>query len=80
MSDQMESVARNAEHDLAAVEKLNQTFRGIKSELSKVIVGQDNVIEELLIAIFSRGHCMLEGVPGLAKTLLISTTAATQER
>ena len=77
MADEMQSIERNADQDLAAVEKLNRTFRGIKSELSKVIVGQDNVIEELLIAIFSRGHCMLEGVPGLAKTLLISTLADT---
>lgn len=68
---------RNADQDLQAVEKLNRTFRNIKAELGKVIVGQDNVIEELLIAIFSRGHCMLEGVPGLAKTLLISTLADT---
>ena len=45
----------------------------IKKQLSRIIVGQDEVIEELLIALFSRGHCMLEGVPGLAKTLMIST-------
>jgi DNA polymerase III delta prime subunit len=43
--------------------------------MSKVIVGQDDVIEQLLIALFSRGHCLLEGVPGLAKTLMISTLA-----
>src|SRR5205085_11870661 len=49
----------------------------IKAELSKVIIGQETVVEQLLIAIFSRGHCMLEGVPGLAKTLLISTLAET---
>ena len=40
-----------------------------------MIVGQDQVIEQLLIAIFTRGHCLLEGVPGLAKTLMISTLA-----
>jgi MoxR-like ATPase len=67
----------NTEKDLEAVKKLNDTYRQIKSELAKVIVGQENVIDELLIAIFARGHCMLEGVPGLAKTLLISTLADT---
>src|SRR5947208_1022555 len=59
--------------DLEAVQKLQQAFRSIKDQLSRVIVGQDEVIEELLIALFSRGHCILEGVPGLAKTLMIST-------
>ncbi len=77
MANTVQSIEANAERDLAAVKKLNDTFQAIKLELSKVIVGQTNVIEELLIAIFSRGHCMLEGVPGLAKTLLISTLADT---
>jgi MoxR-like ATPase len=63
----------NAEKDLAAVRKLNANYQQIKTELAKVIVGQANVIDELLIAVFARGHCMLEGVPGLAKTLMIST-------
>jgi MoxR-like ATPase len=67
----------NPEKDLAAVQKLNANYRTIKAELGKVIIGQDNVIDELLIAIFARGHCMLEGVPGLAKTLLISTLSDT---
>ncbi len=48
---------------------------GIREQLRQVIVGQDQVIDQLLISLFSRGHCMLEGVPGLAKTLLISTLA-----
>lgn len=59
--------------DLAAVRKLQDGFKEIKKQLARVIVGQDQVIEELLIALFSRGHCILEGVPGLAKTLMIST-------
>ena len=63
--------------DLAAVEKLNEGFTRIKSELGKVIVGQNQVIEELLIAILGRGHCLLVGVPGLAKTLMISSLAKT---
>ena len=65
------------EKDLQSVQKLNATYKQIKGELAKVIVGQDTVIEELMVAIFARGHCMLEGVPGLAKTLLISTLADT---
>jgi MoxR-like ATPase len=64
-----------AANDLEAVRKLEAAFQDIKRQLSRVIVGQDQVIEELLIALFSRGHCILEGVPGLAKTLMISTLA-----
>ncbi len=59
--------------DLDAVRRLREAFDDIRRQLSRVIVGQDQVIEELLIALFSRGHCILEGVPGLAKTLMIST-------
>jgi MoxR-like ATPase len=62
-----------APNDLEAVKRLRDGFNEIKSQLGRVIVGQDHVIEELLIALFSRGHCILEGVPGLAKTLMIST-------
>ncbi len=61
--------------DIQSLEKLKNAFSSIKQQLSRVIVGQDQVIEELLIAMFSRGHCILEGVPGLAKTLMISTLA-----
>ncbi len=57
--------------------RLAEARQRIESQLSQVIVGQQEVIEQLLIAIFSRGHCLLEGVPGLAKTLLISTLART---
>jgi MoxR-like ATPase len=59
--------------DLEAVRKLRDAFESIKQQLARIIVGQDQVIEELLIALFSKGHCILEGVPGLAKTLMIST-------
>jgi len=59
--------------DLEAVEKLNEARDRIKKEIKKVIIGQDKVIDELLIALLSNGHCLLIGVPGLAKTLLIST-------
>jgi MoxR-like ATPase len=63
--------------ELAAVEKLQQGYHNIRTELGKVIVGQDAVIEELLIALFCKGHALLVGVPGLAKTLLISTLSRT---
>ncbi|HEY7329978.1 MAG TPA: MoxR family ATPase [Gemmataceae bacterium] len=63
------------EGDLSAIERLNSGYRRIRKELSKAIVGQEKVIEELLIAIFARGHCLLVGVPGLAKTLMIRTLA-----
>src|SRR6516164_5248100 len=59
--------------DLESIRRLRQAFDEIKRQLARVIVGQDQVIEELLIALFSRGHYILEGVPGLAKTLMIST-------
>ncbi|MEO0479260.1 MAG: MoxR family ATPase [Planctomycetota bacterium] len=59
--------------DLAQVERLRTAFQAMKDEMSKVIVGQDKVIDELFIALFCRGHCVLVGVPGLAKTLTIST-------
>jgi len=61
--------------DIQAVEKLSEAFRQIASELSKTIVGQKDVIEELLIALFAGGHCLLVGVPGLAKTLMIRSLA-----
>ncbi len=60
-----------------AIEKLQGARDHILEQLGKVIVGQQDVIDELLISIFSRGHCLLEGVPGLAKTLMISTLART---
>src|SRR3990172_11434 len=63
--------------DTAAIEKLGAARRKIVDQLSRVIVGQEQVIEELLISLFSRGHCLLEGVPGLAKTLMISTLSRT---
>src|SRR5438309_10441896 len=65
------------QEDLEAVRRLQGAFSDIKKQLSRIIVGQDQVIEELLIALFSKGHCILEGVPGLAKTLMISTLART---
>lgn len=74
MTDQPATVSPSQD-DLAAVQRCEQAYNRIRDELSKVIVGQDEVIEQVLIAIFSRGHALLEGVPGLAKTLLISSIA-----
>src|SRR5512139_1992336 len=64
-----------SDEDLARVEEMGKKKAEITSEIKKVIIGQENVIEEILIALFCRGHCLLVGVPGLAKTLLISTLA-----
>src|SRR6476659_1545640 len=61
--------------DIQQVQALNDAFRRITAELGKVIVGQQRVIKELLVALFARGHCLLVGVPGLAKTLTIRTLA-----
>ena len=61
--------------DVKHVDKLNDTVKKIKEEIGKVIIGQDEIIDQLLISLLSRGHCLLVGVPGLAKTLLIKTLA-----
>jgi MoxR-like ATPase len=63
-------------HD-SAIARLGEARQKILDQFSRVIVGQSHVIEELLVCLFSRGHCLLEGVPGLAKTLMISTLART---
>ena len=68
------STAANPQ-DLQQVEKLRTAYASMKQEIQKVIVGQDHVVDELFMALFCRGHCLLIGVPGLAKTLLISTLA-----
>jgi MoxR-like ATPase len=67
--------APTVDQDLAAVARLGAAHATMRNELAKVIVGQEAVIDELLMAIFARGHCLLVGVPGLAKTLLVSTLA-----
>jgi MoxR-like ATPase len=65
----------SAWNDDEAVRKLAEARRRIAAQLSQVIVGQEEVIQQLLVCLFSRGHCLLEGVPGLAKTLMIRTLA-----
>ncbi len=64
-----------SEDDLAAVQALNEGYQRIRSEMAKAIVGQEEVLEQLLVCLFARGHCLLVGVPGLAKTLMVSTLA-----
>jgi MoxR-like ATPase len=71
--------AFTSDEDLALVEEMRAIKVRIATEIGKVIVGQDKVIDEILIALFCRGHCLLVGVPGLAKTLLISTLAGIME-
>ena len=63
--------------DVEAAQQLTEAYGVIRKELAKQIIGMDRVIDELLICVFSRGHCLLVGVPGLAKTLLISSLADT---
>ncbi len=66
-------------NDVEAVRKLTGAYAEMRSEIAKAIVGQDIIIEHLLIALLARGHCLLVGVPGLAKTLLIKTVAEALE-
>ncbi len=75
-------MSESATNDISAneisaqsVDLLARAYAQLKEQISKIIVGQDDVVEQLLIALFSQGHCLLEGVPGLAKTLMISTLA-----
>ena len=61
--------------DLAELEELRSAHKQIRDQISRQIVGQDDVVEQLLMAVFARGHCILEGVPGLAKTLMVHSLA-----
>jgi MoxR-like ATPase len=61
--------------DLAELDELNKAYAGIREQMSRQIVGQNDVVDQLLIAVFARGHCILEGVPGLAKTLMVHSLA-----
>ena len=61
--------------DVEAVDALHSAYKEIRDEIGQIIVGQDEVVKSVLISIFSNGHCLLVGVPGLAKTLLVQTVA-----
>jgi len=70
---------KEADPDVILLERLSGSIEKIKSEIKKVIIGQDEIIDKLLIALLSKGHCLLVGVPGLAKTLLVKTLAEVLE-
>lgn len=63
----------NYKNDAEAIEGLHEAYKDLKNEIGKVIIGQHDTIDNVLISIFSKGHCLLIGVPGLAKTLLVNT-------
>src|SRR5882724_4386056 len=63
----------NYKNDVEAVDAFVQKYKALNAEIGKVIIGQHEVVRDVLISIFSRGHCLLVGVPGLAKTLLVNT-------
>ena len=65
--------------DVQAVDQLAQSFKDLRAEIGKVIIGQDDVVKAVIISLFSNGHSLLVGVPGLAKTLLVSTIAEVLE-
>ena len=65
----------DSDPDLAGLEKLKRAHEQLREQIARVVVGQDEVLDQLMISIFARGHCILEGVPGLAKTLMVSTLA-----
>lgn len=71
----MDEKQTNEKQDGASVEKWGQAYKDLKAEMSKVIVGQDEVIEHMIVAILARGHALLEGVPGVAKTLMVNALA-----
>src|ERR1043166_5470848 len=68
---------QTADRDLQAVQQLKTACSKIKAELAKIIVGQETVVDQTLIAVITRSHALLVGVPGLAKTLLVSTLSQT---
>src|SRR5271155_585773 len=69
------SQGRESHNDLAAAAELAESYHRMRSEIAKVVIGQADVVEELLTGLFARGHVLLVGVPGLAKTLLVSTVS-----
>src|ERR687892_392109 len=68
-------MSTTVENDVAMIEKLRAAHQKLKKEIGKVIIGQEQVLDQLLMAIFCRSHALLMGVPGLAKTLMVSTLA-----
>jgi MoxR-like ATPase len=71
----LSTTTTDADLDLAELEELRSAHQQIRAQIARQIVGQDDVVDQLLIAVFARGHCILEGVPGLAKTLMVHSLA-----
>src|SRR6056297_592477 len=71
----MNSDQKLSSGDQERAERLVDICQRIRQQVGRIVVGQDEVIEQLLIAILARGHCLVEGVPGLAKTLMVKTLA-----
>ncbi len=65
----------NFKNEVEAVDTLAQKMKSLEEEIRKRIFGQDEIVKQVLVSMFSRGHCLLIGVPGLAKTLLVNTIA-----
>ena len=72
-----ESDGEAREREAQAIRGLQAAYKRMREEIGKVVIGQQDVVDQLLIALFSRGHCLMVGVPGLAKTLLVSTIGRT---
>src|SRR6476661_6877386 len=75
MSPSVQVINQPEAADLQSAERLTQTYEKMCEQMARVIVGQNDVLKQVMIALFCQGHCILEGVPGLAKTLMISTIA-----
>jgi MoxR-like ATPase len=75
VTDQNNQPTNASDEDIQAAERLAEAYKTIREEMSRAIVGQEEVLEQLLTCIFARGHAILEGVPGLAKTLMVSSLA-----
>lgn len=73
LNQEIENSSSNNVNSVAQIDQLVKHYNELKTEIHKVIVGQEDVVDQVLISIFSRGHCLLIGVPGLAKTLLVNT-------
>lgn len=76
---QPQSTTQLPPDDVVAIDQLGASYEAFKAEIAKVIIGQETVVEQLAIALFARGHALLMGVPGLAKTLLVSSVAESLE-
>ena len=74
-----QSPTQTPQNDTAQAARLVKACQAIRDQVGRIVVGQDEVVEQLLIAILARGHCLLEGVPGLAKTLMIRTLAESMD-